>query len=346
MWRWDITADYAMKKLFTFMLLVFGALSVWADSFVKDNICYIIEDDIQVTATAIGTSPSGEVTIPEFITDNGTAYMVTKVDFFGVTDVTRLNLPRSIKEIGEQAFYGAEKLEYINWAQITALQTIGERAFVYSGLKEVTLPFNVRTVGENAFSGCEQLTTLTIQTMYLTELADNVFANCTNLKSLDLSTTHIQKIGNDAFYGCSALKTVKLPLLTLTEIGETAFAGCTSLTQFTIPNTVTKLGKQFLAWNTNLTTITTQSYSPCTATSDTFDGIDKNKVTLMVPVGAVAQYRRANGWKDFINITDGVQAVENVSADTQAPAKYMIDGNIYVRHAAKTYTLIGAEVNR
>ena len=331
-----------MKKIFSIVSLALWCIAAWADGFEKDGLYYVIENEMQVTVTSF-TSPSGEVTVPEFVTNNEKTYMVTKITGPGWSDVTKLNLPKSLTEIDEQCFYGAEKLEYINWSDLISLQTIGARAFTYSGIKDVILTFNVQTIGENAFSGCEALTNVTFQTVALKELSDNIFAGCTKLTSIDLFASYIQKIGEGTFFGCSALKTVKLPVLNLKEIGKTAFAGCTSMTDFTIPQNVTTLGDRFLAWNTKLKTLTTQASTPRTATSDTFDGIDKGKVTLVVPKGTVHLYKNANGWKEFEHITDGTQAIENVSNETFATIKYISNGQVFILCGDKTYTLQGQE---
>lgn len=330
-----------MKKIaFCIVLLAMSCLATMADSFEKDGFYYFIEDEIQVTVWS-STTLSGEVTVPANVSYNGKNYIVTKISGIG-SNVTKLNLPVTLKEMDEQCFYGTDKLEYINWEKLIGLQTIGARAFTYSGIKQVTIPANVRTIEENAFSGCEELTNLTIQTVLLKEISKGVWDNCTKLTTIDLSATQINKIGENAFYGCTALKTVKLPQI-LQEIGATAFAGCTAMTEFTIPPMVTTLGDRFLAWNTSLKKLTVQSYNPCAATSKTFEYIDKDQVTLFVPKQTVSLYKNATGWKDFKYITDGTQAIENVTGDTSKLIKSLRDGQIFIFNGDKTYTLTGQE---
>ena len=73
--------------------------------------------------------PSGQLTIPETVTpdrargrnadpedDDTTVYTVTSIRynaFAGCDRITRLSLPPSIKDIGESAFSGCKRLEYI-----------------------------------------------------------------------------------------------------------------------------------------------------------------------------------------------------------------------------------------
>lgn len=330
---------YTMKKIYLILLLAFAFVSAQADSFTIGEISYFIEDDIQVTATALGTSPQGEVTIPSYVSHNGKSYMVTKVGLGSWEEVTKLNLPRTLVTIGSHAFYGAEKLTSVNWADLIALQTIEDRAFVYTAIKEVTIPANVRTIEEVALSGCDELTKLTINSPLLEEIPYGCFSS-PKLTEVTLSP-NIKKIGSRAFNVCTSLKSIELPFW-LQEIGEYAFT-CTGLTELTIPMNVTTLGDGFLSWCTDLRTLKVQSYSPLTATSATFNGIDKDNVTLVVPKGTVSLYQQAAGWKEFKHITDGAQAIELVG-HSSAGQKILRNGHVLIQSGDKNFTLTGQEI--
>ena len=329
-----------MRKIYTVLLFACAFLSAQAQSFTIGEISYAIEDDIQVTATALGTSPQGEVTIPSYVSHNGKSYMVTKVGLGSWEEVTKLNLPRTLVTIGSHAFYGAEKLTSVNWADLIALQTIEDRAFVFTAIREVTIPANVRTIEEVAFSGCDELTKVTINSALLEEIPYGCFGSA-KLAEVTLSP-NIKKIADRAFNVCASLKSIELPFW-LEEIGEDAFT-CTGLTELTIPMYVTALGDGFLSWCTDLRSIKVQAYYPCTATSATFNGIDKDQVTLIVPKGTVSLYRQAEGWKEFKLITDGTQAIEQAGCPS-AGQKILQDGRVLIR-GDKTYTLTGQEVVR
>lgn len=115
---------------------------------------------------------SEEVVVPSFWNKKVINYI--GVSSFCCTDVKEVQLPDTIKEIGDKAFFLCERLKTINLPNnlkiigiqafdsthslknITfneGIETINYRAFEGSGLKEVILPENVEYIGDNAFGG-------------------------------------------------------------------------------------------------------------------------------------------------------------------------------------------------
>ena len=94
--------------------------------------------------------------------------------------------------------------------------SIGERAFSYSAVKNVTIPGSVKTIGERAFCECRSLETVII-------------------------SDGVPSIGNYAFSG-STVKNVTIPGSVKT-IGAYAFADCHKLESIIIPDGVTSIGK-------------------------------------------------------------------------------------------------------
>ena len=109
-------------------------------------------------------------------------------------------------------------------------------------LLTVEIPDTVREIGRMAFAGCG-LYTVTLPGG-LTELADGVFSACGRLQSVVLPET-LTRIGINAFAD-SFLKHIDLPE-SLTEIGDGAFSG-THFTEFTVPDSVKKLGNSMFAY--------------------------------------------------------------------------------------------------
>ena len=64
-----------------------------------------------------------------------------------------------------------------------------------------------------------------------------------NLVRLDLSGAAISEIPDFAFSGCTSLYEIKLPKTGLITIGIFAFSGCHNLKSFTVPASVTDIGK-------------------------------------------------------------------------------------------------------
>lgn len=68
-----------------------------------------------------------------------------------------VELPGSIKYIGESSFYGCDKLTEVNFP--AKLEGIGDYAFVYcNSLKKVMIPDNALKLGYSCFSGCTSIT--------------------------------------------------------------------------------------------------------------------------------------------------------------------------------------------
>ena len=133
-------------------------------------------------------SATGDVTIPDGVTDIGYA-------FSGCSSLTSVTIPDSVTKIGYMAFTGCSSLESIVIPD--SVTSIGERAFEgCSKLTSVTIPNSVESIGSFAFFGCTDLTSVTFEdtsTWYYTENEDytggtvvdvtDSGTNATNLKS-------------------------------------------------------------------------------------------------------------------------------------------------------------------
>lgn len=99
--------------------------------------------------------------------------------FFG-SKLNSLELPSSVKEIGEASFQWSE-LKDITLND--GLVYIGEGAFASTKLKRVDIPSSVRIIGTHAFVNCQQLETV-ILPVTMTNLYGYTFALCRNLKEI------------------------------------------------------------------------------------------------------------------------------------------------------------------
>lgn len=71
-----------------------------------------------------------------------------------------VELPDSLIEIGDEAFYGDVSLGEVVIPEGTS--TIGKRAFACSSVTEITLPDSLESIADDAFSGCTRLDTVHI----------------------------------------------------------------------------------------------------------------------------------------------------------------------------------------
>lgn len=66
------------------------------------------------------------------------------------------DLPDDLKEIGEEAFYGDQSITSLTIPD--GAETIGARAFEYSGLEQIYIPASVTVIPSDAFDGVQNLT--------------------------------------------------------------------------------------------------------------------------------------------------------------------------------------------
>lgn len=145
----------------------------------------------------------------------------------GLTQLTSVTLPDSLREIGEYAFQGSgitsiqipEKVRVIetgNFSNCKSLkeitlnpeiETLGTSAFYNcTALEEINIPNNVDSIGSSAFSYCTTLTSVTIPDRVRT-IGNYAFSSCSQLKDLSIGKS-VQEIGSNAFEKCSALDSV------------------------------------------------------------------------------------------------------------------------------------------
>lgn len=156
--------------------------------------------------------------IPTSISINGKEYDVRVIAplAFGGIEVTELEIPEGITEIGAAAFSNSNNLE------------------------KITIPSTVCMIESRAFSDCPNLKTVTFGNGLKT-LADGAFLNCRNLESVQLPAT-LEEIGSGAFSDCRHLEKINMPKK-LRRIGDEAFFRCVRLESFPLPKTLEYIGK-------------------------------------------------------------------------------------------------------
>ncbi len=92
--------------------------------------------------------------------------------------MTSVTLPESIDSIPIGMFFNCNSLEKIKLPD--NITSIGNSAFGFSNLREVTIPKSVRKIGKNTFSRCSNLRRVTFLRND-TEIMLNVFIGCTDL---------------------------------------------------------------------------------------------------------------------------------------------------------------------
>ena len=233
------------------------------------------------------------VTIPNSLTSIGIQV------FDGCSGLTSITIPNSVTSIEGSAFSGCSGLTSVTIGN--SVTSIGQSAFRYcSSLTSITIPNSVTSIGQEAFWGCSGLVSITIPNS-VTTIESLAFAGCSGLTSVTIPNS-VTCISYMAFDRCSSLTSVIIPN-SVTSIEYAAFSGCSSLVSITIPNSVTNIeGSAFLNCS-GLTSITCEAAIPPTCISTCFNNVKKN-IPVYVPANSVAQYKAADGWRDFTNIQE------------------------------------------
>lgn len=175
--------------------------------------------------------------------------------------LTSVQIPKSVKYIGEGAFNDCNNLYKIEFEQGSNLTEIND--YVFSGcysLRTITIPKSVTSInrqaffncnletiefeensnltyiGEEAFCQCDSITSITIPKSVV-ELGDSAFYACTSLESVTFEQgSNLEAISKWAFYGCALNKSISLPDK-VKQIGIEAFGGC-DFSSIEIPSSV------------------------------------------------------------------------------------------------------------
>ncbi|WP_297142731.1 leucine-rich repeat protein [uncultured Eubacterium sp.] len=163
--------------------------------------------------------------------------------------VTSLILPHNLKTIDEGALFelNIEKIDIPS-----TVESIGNEAFMSSGLKSVTFGESEIAFGDNVFAECAALETVDLSKVTFAKTETNeagtvpagMFKNCTSLSAINISNA--KAVGDNAFNGCSALSKIIRNSDAEISIGNYAFNGTSALND-TVFNNVTSLGDYALS---------------------------------------------------------------------------------------------------
>ena len=131
------------------------------------------------------------------------------------------------------------------------ITSIGENAFCYTSIKDITIPVSVSAIQYSALDYIDTLEGVYVDsgnTVYASDDFGVLFNKDktvlilapTKLQGTYTVPTSVTWIYDNAFSGCSRLKTINWPD-SVNTIGQGAFSGCTSLEYICIPSCVTVL---------------------------------------------------------------------------------------------------------
>ena len=182
------------------------------------------------------------VTLPESLT----AIQYQAFKYCG--QLTQINIPNGVKEIGAGAFNGCGSLQTVTLGN--SVEVIGYDAFLNCyDLEQINLPASLKEIGQAAFRDCRKLTEIHIPDG-VTKIEDYTFYYCHALETVTLGNS-VETIGNYAFESCRALKGINFPA-SLKHL-KMAFRYCNSLTEVTI--SAEKVDGSAFAYCDNLQTV-------------------------------------------------------------------------------------------
>ncbi len=207
---------------------------------------------------------------------------VTNIDdyaFHSNENLTYIEIPNSVKSIGQSAFDGCLNLTAVKLPD--SLNTIEKYLFLKcNSLKDIIIPDSVVSIEEGSFSNCTSLTKVNIPSS-VRQIMTNVFFKCTSLEEITVDKNNpnysdiggvlfnkeqtvllnyaigkkdtfyeipksVTKIGAWAFTKSDNLESISIPE-GVTQIDGAAFVGCSKLLDFNIPDSLIKVG--FAAFN-------------------------------------------------------------------------------------------------
>ena len=159
---------------------------------------------------------------------DGDVTEIGKSAFWGCDSLTSVTIPDSVTSIGKSAFRYCTSLTSVTIPD--GVTEIGDRAFYNcTSLISITIPDGVSSIGDSVFYNCSSLTSVTIPDS-VTSIGNNAFRGCTSLTSITIGNG-VTSIGVAAFMDCTSLTSITIPD-SVTSIGEAAFPDCDSLTSF------------------------------------------------------------------------------------------------------------------
>lgn len=232
---------------------------------IKDSILYAKTND--GNAAVVGSySLSETIDIPNKITDEtGSTYNVTKIGrtaFYNCNTLNNINLPETLKSIGDSAFYYTNIKEIILHASLTE---IGKWAFYCYNLNNVY----VECAPVDISAGCfryyrtlyvpseyeEQYRAATGWKNFSTIIAKDFIYNDFMLKKLTEETASVVKYtGTLTDLTLPDEVTINNNTYKITAIGNSAFES-TNLTSIKLPNYLEEIGERAFRYNYDLTSV-------------------------------------------------------------------------------------------
>ena len=139
--------------------------------------------------------------------------------FMSATSLSSVSMTDNVLSIDGNAFDSCVNLSGITLSD--SLQIIGEEAFQYSGLRDITIPDTVDTIGQGAFRNCTSLSAITLGSG-VTSIPMEMLRGCTSLVSITIPSG-VTSIGASALRYNTGMTGITMVSSTPPTLGANAF---------------------------------------------------------------------------------------------------------------------------
>ena len=260
-------AFYGVNKTFPHDFIPSSVVSIGKSAFERASFESVGEKDLRFATVNIPASvktigesafDGSNIQVVEFASECGLLTIGQKA--FANSSLNDITIPKSVTEIGSNAFNGCESLSEVNFESGTKIKKIKNYVFSNTGISSITIPSSVTEIGDSAFSDCENLSSIIFaQGNALKSIGSSAFYACSSLSGELTFPSSLNSVGESAFSGCNSLTGISLENCQITEIKSSTFSGCSSLLRIKLPSAVTKIGYDAFHFCKKLTTFTIPS---------------------------------------------------------------------------------------
>ncbi len=291
------------------------------DQFVVNGLKYEVTSLAPNKVKVVKNDPApANVVIPATVTDDiNITYDVTEIAedaFKDSNTITTLQIGENITTIDSFSFRRCSNLTTVTFSGTPSITTIGTMSFANcTSLQSFTIPNSVTTIQECAFI-VTGLTSVTIPSS-VTTIERVAFYNCTSLTSIEVDVNNtVYSSENGVLFNKNKTELIQYPIgksstdytipNSVTKIIGFAFSNCTNLSTLTIPNSVNNIGKRALRYCTGLTNLISEieNVGGVTMGSLVFEFMNQALCVLKVPQGKKGSYQTTDQWENFQNIQE------------------------------------------
>jgi hypothetical protein len=299
--------------------------------------------------------------------------------FFDVPETDWIYCPRHLQhvavnngELTESALNAINQsyktLQTLDVSGVTNTEFADEAFKGYYNLQQLVLPVGLQKVGYMMVAGCINLQSIDIPAS-VEEIDQRAFEDCRSIKSISFggssagapgrfnapaaSTSQLRRIGNWAFYNAHELQNLEIPE-GVTEIGDGAFYGCTYLEDLVLPSSVQSIGDNTFALCAKMKKMVVNAVTPPSIQAKTFFDVQR-QIPVYVPDECVEAYKNDAYWGEFdiqgrMNMPTAIDQITDdpysngASKESPVTNKVLRNGQLFVLHGDKVYTVTGQEV--